>query len=334
MLAAQENGAGIGRAAVGSDVAETSPGSEDLHTLSEPENPTDPTDPVEPENPTDPVEPENPTDPSNPVEPENPTDPSNPVGPENPTDPSNPVEPGNPADPTDPVEPTDPDEPSDPAGPENPGNPPEPTEPIDPTDPESPADPSEPSGSETPEDSEQLQDAEDSEAGEETEEILSAATLQEEELAEEVNGGEGIYQEGSFTVLGESTSQKLTPGRSPYLVESGRAEAEEYLYQQMAAKNAEIDMQRYKITRAEAATFVSGVINEHPDLYYVSGYSYSYGSTSGLLVHVKPKYLSGFDDNAFRIMVDDAMSEIEEDMSDLEKAITLHDFMVVNCEYD
>ena len=96
VLAAQENGAGIGRAAVGSDVAETSPGSEDLHTLSEPENPTDPTDPVEPENPTDP---------SNPVEPENPTDPSNPVGPENPTDPSNPVEPGNPADPTDPVEP-------------------------------------------------------------------------------------------------------------------------------------------------------------------------------------------------------------------------------------
>lgn len=322
VLAAQENGAGIGRAAVGSDITENSPGSVDLRTLSETENPTEPTDPVEPGNLTEP---------SNPVEPGNPTEPTDPVEPGNPSEPSNPVEPGNPSEPSDPAESTDP------ADPENPGNPPEPT---DPTDPESPADPSEPSDAETPEDaetpadSEQLPDAEDSEEEEEPEEILSAATLQEEELAEEVNGGEGIYQEGSFTVLGESTSQKLTPGRSPYLVESGRAEAEEYLYQQMAAKNAEIDMQRYKITRAEAATFVSGVINEHPDLYYVSGYSYSYGSTSGLLVHVKPKYLSGFDDNAFRIMVDDAMSEIEEDMSDLEKAITLHDFIVVNCEYD
>lgn len=118
-------------------------------------------------------------------------------------------------------------------------------------------------------------------------------------------------------------------------MESDRAEAEEYLYQQMKIKNPEIDMRRYKLTRgAEAESFVAGVINEHPDLYYVSGYSYSYVPTTNLMVCVIPKYLTGFDDNAFQVMVDDAMSEIEEDMSDLEKAIVLHDYIVLNCEYD
>lgn len=257
--------------------------------------------------------------------------------PENETDPADPEDTSNPEDTEDlgdtsnSGDVTDPDESRDPEEPENPSDSSEPAEPDNPAEPETPEEPEEPEETEEPEESEESEE----EDPEEAEQPLSVMPLQEEELTEEVSGEEGIYQEGSLTVLGESDSQKPMSGdRNAYLVESDRAEAEEYLYQQMVAKNAEIDMQRYKITRTEAATFVSGVINEHPDLYYVSGYSYTYGSTSGLLVRVKPKYLSGFDDNAFRVMVDDAMSEIEEGMSDLEKAITLHDFIVLNCEYD
>ena len=234
--------------------------------------------------------------------------------------------PDNPSDletPSDPSDAADPEEPSDTEAPENSGE-------I--TDTEAPEDSGEITDTEAPEDSEEDPDTE---APEDTERIRPAAVSQEEEVTEEVNGGEGIYQEGSFTVLGESASQGFVSGyRSARLVESDRAEVEEYLYRQMLAKSTAIDIRKYQISREDTGSFVSGVINEHPDLYFVSGFSYSYGATSGMTVSISPKYLDGFDDNAFWAAVDDAMSVIDGDMSDLEKAIALHDHIILNCEYD
>lgn len=236
---------------------------------------------------------------------------------------------------------TDPEISTDPSDSEVPDNPSDAETASDPSD---AADPEELSDTEASEDSGEITDTEapedsgeitGTEAPEDTEQIRPAAVSQEEEVTEEVSGGEGIYQEGSFTVLGESASQGFVSGyRSARLVESDRAEVEEYLYQQMLAKRTEIDIRKYQISREDTGSFVSGVINEHPDLYFVSGFSYSYGATSGMTVSISPKYLDGFDDNAFWAAVDDSLSVIDEGMSDMEKAIALHDHIILNCEYD
>ena len=57
------------------------------------ETPEDPTDPEEPSNPSNPTDPEDPSNPSNPTDPEEPSNPSDPTDPEDPTNPSNPAEP-------------------------------------------------------------------------------------------------------------------------------------------------------------------------------------------------------------------------------------------------
>ena len=280
------------------------------------------------------------------------TDPENPAGAENPSDnekPSDGEKPSEPENPSDSEEPSDNEKPSDgekPSEPENPSNPEEPSDAEDPADGEKPSDNETPSDPEDSSDGEEPSDAEEPADPEEPtdsdpeqlleEEARNQSLSADEELeTESVSGGEGVYQEGSFTVLGEGESDSSISGyRDPLLSESDRADAEEYLYRQMLARNSTISMQKYKITRQEAAGFISGVINEHPELYFISGFSYTYTTTTQMLVAVKPNYLSGFDDNTFWVMVEDALSTVDDNMSDLEKAIALHDYIVINCEYD
>ena len=141
-----------------------------------------------------------------------------------------------------------------------------------------------------------------------------------------ISGGEGLYQEGSFTVLGERIGKAR-------LADSDRAEAEEYLYQQLLTKAESIDISKYNVTTSEVSAYVYGVINDHPDLYYTTTqFRYSYTGTK--VVAVLPVYLSGLNDTAFQNGLNEAMASIDDTMSELEKAITLHDYIVLNCEYD
>lgn len=169
---------------------------------------------------------------------------------------------------------------------------------------------------------------------EESEGLLSKKPAGEEKLKTvEVKGGEGVYQEGAFSVLNDSES---AVGRYAAMSEAyaiDLAEAEEYIYQQLLAKSVEIDVSKYKISVSEVGSIYFGVINDHPDLYYANttfSYRYSGDTVSGIL----PKYLTGLDDAAFQKGLNDALAVVEPWMSDLEKAVALHDYLVINCEYD
>lgn len=289
--------------------------------LSDPEEPSESGNLSDPEGPSesgDPSESGSPSDTEEPSESDNPSDTEEPPESDNPSDTEEPPESGSPSDTEEPSESgnsSDTEEPSDAeeeAGSEDPSDPsvPEESEDQDPEDPES-----------LPED------------GQPATRKLLAANKQVETVS--VSSGEGIYQEGSFTVLGAGEPGSAAAGyRDPQMVEDKRAEAEEYLYQQMLAKNENINMEQYRITTGEAPSFISGVINEHPELYYVSGYKYSFYKASQIIFEVKPNYLSGYDDTLFWTGVEDALSVVDDSMSELEKAIALHEYIVVNCEYD
>lgn len=156
------------------------------------------------------------------------------------------------------------------------------------------------------------------------------ARVQEELETAYISGGEGVYQEGSFTVLGE-------PEKAASEIElvgtDDSTAAAECLYQGMLAKQEYIDTSSYNIDVSAVASFVYGVINDHPDLYYVrTAFRYSYSGTK--IMGIYPVYISGLDEAAFEAGLAAAMSTIDDTMSDLEKAITLHDYIVLNCEYD
>lgn len=182
------------------------------------------------------------------------------------------------------------------------------------------------------------ENSEEEEAAEITEEGLEKE-LQDESLEEQESNfvsSEGVYQEGAFSVLNESGGHKA-PGKSiTSTVSSVDGEtAEEYLYTQLLAKAASINISKYKISTAEVGAYVAGVINDHPDLYFVTGrFNYSYSPSTNMVSSITPEYNTGMDDAAFQTGLEDALATVDSEMTDLEKAITLHDYIVLNCAYD
>lgn len=109
--------------------------------------------------------------------------------------------------------------------------------------------------------------------------------------------------------------------------------AEEYLYEQILARNESINVFQYKIPVDGWGDFVSGVLNEHPDLYFVQK-SYNATASGSYLYTVNLTYNNALDDAAVQRGIKEALATVDENMSYLEKAIVLHDYLVVNCEYD
>ena len=143
---------------------------------------------------------------------------------------------------------------------------------------------------------------------------------------------EGVYQFGSSPV-------KVESAQTPSVVSTdGTATAstdtvEEYLYQQMLARNTTINVQSYNITIDSLSSLFSGVLNEHPDLYFV-GHSYRYSYSGTTVYSLILTYDDTLDDTAFQTAKNTALAVVDQEMSELEKAIALHEYLVVNCEYD
>lgn len=141
---------------------------------------------------------------------------------------------------------------------------------------------------------------------------------------------EGVYQFGD-------TPADIIPednGASTFALEDTSA-LEEYLYEQMLVRMEEIDVSGYGVAREQMGGILSGILNEHADLYFVNRtYRWSYNATTGNVVRVAMSYDNTLDDAAFHREAAAAMAVIEPGMSDLNKAIALHEYLTINCEYD
>lgn len=111
----------------------------------------------------------------------------------------------------------------------------------------------------------------------------------------------------------------------------------EYIYQNAKKRNTTIDMSKYHLSwdndRDRLSNIIQGVINDHPDLYYLN-HMYGIQAINGVIQKVMLTYYKGLDDEAVQRGVRDAMSRIRSDMSDLQKAIVFYDYLTVNCAYD
>ena len=150
-----------------------------------------------------------------------------------------------------------------------------------------------------------------------------------------VEASEGVYQSGSFTVVGAPESEPAIPMGFTFFSLRGINTVENTIYQGLKNREARIDISAFSIPVADVQSYYYGVINDNPDLYYArTAFSMGYNPSTMLVSYVVPAYLSDCDDVAFNAAVEEAMAVIENCTTDVEKAIALHDYLVLNCEYD
>lgn len=123
-------------------------------------------------------------------------------------------------------------------------------------------------------------------------------------------------------------------------------EAFSYLHEQIVAHNTSIDMSKYKIlldnTGDTEHAFVVGrllydaVVNEYGDTFEASACDVEY-VTEGkntYLTKIKPTYLDGYDMEAYKAARKRALSVIDPSMTDIQKVLVLHDYLISTVEYD
>lgn len=87
-------------------------------------------------------------------------------------------------------------------------------------------------------------------------------------------------------------------------------------------------------------TMYSNVINDHPELFYVShNYGVSYSTFGGYATTVYPKYVMSKSEiesakKVFNAGVEKALATVDSSMDDMQKAMTIHDYICENATYD
>ncbi|MGN0387107.1 MAG: InlB B-repeat-containing protein [Lachnospiraceae bacterium] len=115
-------------------------------------------------------------------------------------------------------------------------------------------------------------------------------------------------------------------------------EVEEYMYEQLKGYSTSIDISSYNIPVSCKDGLISGVINEHPDLYDVdtSNVVCSYNPSTNCIISFQGiQYIQNMDSVAFNRAVTRAMEKISDSsLTDMQKAIILHDYLAIQVEYD
>ena len=105
-----------------------------------------------------------------------------------------------------------------------------------------------------------------------------------------------------------------------------------------AFKNWEttINLLTYGISVSEAKDFYRGILQQNPHLFYVqNGYGYSYSGSK--IYSITPVYNTAYteaDVIEYEAKVQAILKTIPSGLSDYEKALALHDYIVTHCEYD
>lgn len=144
-----------------------------------------------------------------------------------------------------------------------------------------------------------------------------------------------LFQDGSLS------GEVSIPNQVQLFADSLEDRLYERLYQGLKDKQESINVEDigFPFSDTEKATFKSiyvKVVNDHPELYYLTQGFEAYGYPDGCYAYVNPTYndLLQADASAFDEAVADALSVVDESMSDLEKALALHDYLALHVAYN
>ena len=159
---------------------------------------------------------------------------------------------------------------------------------------------------------------------------LAAPNARAEELkSASIDGSEHVLQAGGLLPYIPAGPQ--SNAADPY------AAVKKAIYDGLVARQSQINIEKYNISSSDVGPVFWAVLNDNPDLFYVSsGFSYSYGS-SDCITSITPSYDSSYtaaDVAEYQAAVQRIIGMLGADWSDVEKLLFLHDYLVTHCEYD
>ncbi len=148
----------------------------------------------------------------------------------------------------------------------------------------------------------------------------------------EDEGEAALLQEGELDIESADLSGYTLPLRSASTVE-------DCLYDGLISLSDRINITSYSVSVNDIGAVYSGVINSHPDLFFVSGaYSISYSPATNTVLSIAPSYKLSYDEamaalDVFHSGADKALAEVDSSMNDIQKALTIHDYMISVADY-
>ncbi|MBQ9228259.1 MAG: hypothetical protein IJ168_05440 [Eubacterium sp.] len=136
-----------------------------------------------------------------------------------------------------------------------------------------------------------------------------------------------LLQEGDFDLPTASESHYAS------LANTTQTAVEQAIYEGMLKAESQIYIGSYGIPTDDAGALLAKVVNNNPDLFFVSSsYSYNYYPSTGKVAYLFPFYAMTADEieaaqAVFNQGVADALSCVDSSMSDVQKALTLHDYI-------
>lgn len=197
-------------------------------------------------------------------------------------------------------------------------------------------------------DSEEIDDSEEIVSEEETDSLEQPDVQKTDDDAEDIdqnNTDNLVYEvelelDGVYQFGGAPSGEALESDTPSLSIESGGAvedvngvSVEDYIYNELLKLTERINVSSYGIDKDSIYAVFVGVLNEHPDLYFV-GKRLSLSHNGTIATYITPEYMNNLDDAAFKRETQTALSSVKPGMSNLQKAIVLHDYLAVNCEYD
>lgn len=116
------------------------------------------------------------------------------------------------------------------------------------------------------------------------------------------------------------------------------SDAIDALYQGLYNHSANIDISRYRIPLSDIKTVYTITLDTHPEIFYTDlAFSYNYNSLG--VVYFKPSYAYTAEEVEemrvdFNQKSDWLLRNVDQSMSDFEKALILHDELVLNSSYN
>ena len=157
---------------------------------------------------------------------------------------------------------------------------------------------------------------------------LSAAAAPAEPQLYYPTGGVSEWVFSEVPAVGAAPQVSLLDGQT----------AEAVILQGLQEKKEAIDISSFHLTSEEASSIYMEVVFSHPELFYVKSGA-NIGIVNGYSSTIMPYYIDGLlspkTQEAFNARVDKILAEtIAPGMSQVEMALSLHDYLVLHCAYD
>lgn len=173
--------------------------------------------------------------------------------------------------------------------------------------------------------------------------VLFLGTLQMQAEAEDIQSGyAAITDENRFQEEYYQKPQVRYPavGKEMYRASRTEQNLEQYIVEALENYQKSIDVSAYQISLQEASSIFFQILNNNPGIFYVdNNIKYSYIGQTKIIISYTVTYLGTPEEidqqrQELEIAAEQAVEQAEASMTDVEKALVVHDYLVQNCEYD